>query len=56
MWILALDFHLSFTEMHFCILPGKNAVQCLSFYKYDLLLPLQSVKGEYKSSEKNIYF
>lgn len=31
MWNLALDFHLSFTQLHFCTLPERNAIQDLSF-------------------------
>jgi len=59
---LALRFHLSFPELHFCTLPGKNGVQYLSFinttqfYQMMLLLPLLSAKGEYKASDQNIEF
>lgn len=61
-WDLALHFHLSFTELHFCMVPGKNGVRYLSFinktqfYQMMLLLPLLSAKGEYKASDQNIQF
>ena len=61
-WDLALHFHPSFNELHFCTLPGKNGVRYLSFinktqfYQMMLLLPLLSAKGKYKASGQNIQF